>query len=196
MSKIGDLLVNQGLLSRAQLREIQDQMGPTSRPVEELVLDRGMVEEGELVATVAAACELPAIFPLPAKIPPEFSKIIPTEISQRCRAVAFAVSQKGKQRFVHVALADPTDEENLELLRERLGRRLLPFVASPREISRWLARGKTTKLAAPKTDENSDSSADLSEEIRALTRVVKALRDVLIEKRLISLRDLERHLIK
>jgi len=102
----------------------------SGRPLGQLLVEQGVVEEEHLTGLLAQQLQLPAIRLSRCKIDPALAELIPEKLARRHRIVPF--SRMGE--CLSVAMADPLDVLALDDLAQLTGLRIDPAVAPPEEV--------------------------------------------------------------
>ena len=135
-ARIGDVLVEAGLVRpedvEAALAEQRQQRG---RRIGELLVEMGVVSEESLARTLADKFHLPFIDLDDCLIDPEAVRAVPRAILEKHRILPIEVDE----REITVAIADPLDMEPIDLLRFHRRGRVREVVASPSQITRYIA---------------------------------------------------------
>jgi len=108
--RLGDMLVNKGLISEQQLNQALVEGRTSGERLGEILLKRQWLFEDELARTLAGQLNLPYVNLTATGVDREVARMIPAPIGKR-----FAVIPIGMHAgSVRVAFADPTDEEALQ----------------------------------------------------------------------------------
>lgn len=195
MSKLGRILVDVGVITGQQLKAGERLREQTGMPLDLALISNEAIREIDLVETLAAHFEIPVVEPNPGEIPKALSSLVAQSDAEAWRAIPVAALKRGSKNLVQVAVADPSDEETMRNLRRALGSRLTLAVAPSRSITRAIRSlyAATTKEEMSATADGNKDSA-VSAELKALTRMVKAMRDLLIEKGYFEPEELEEKL--
>lgn len=133
--RLGDLLIDARLITRAQLDEALAVKSQTGERLGEILVALGYISEPNLVRTLAAQLRLPVIEPERLRIDPAAAALISHQVAQRHRAVPYA--REGN--ILHVAMSDPLDVVALEDLAVITGCEIRPAVTTTRGIEQALA---------------------------------------------------------
>ncbi len=137
--RLGDLLLEKGLCSGADLRRALAQQQRWGGPLGEYVVALGLVPELKLVETLSEQLRLPHVDLDQARaIDVEAAALLPREVCEQLRLVVFR--QDGSGQFLDVAMAEPTNQTAIDAVRMRLRRNIRPYVAGPRAITRAIDR--------------------------------------------------------
>ena len=103
--RLGDLLIQQGLLTPAQLDEALAEQKKTGRKLGRVFIDHQWVTEAQIAKAVARQLRAPYIDLASRPLRPEIAGLLPETQARRLRALPLE-DGGGK---LHVAMADPTD---------------------------------------------------------------------------------------
>lgn len=123
--RIGEVLVEQGLLTEDTLRELLEAQADPSRPVRprlgRLVVERGLATERDVANALAAALNLPFVNLSPGDVDPTTARILPRSQSERYGTIVL----RQDDDVLMVATTDPTNVLALDDIRLRTGARTL-----------------------------------------------------------------------
>ena len=125
--KIGELLIEERLISRKQLEEaLKCQVIFGGRLGTNLV-EMGMVEELDLLKCLSKQMEMPYVsFDKLMSVPPEVIKLIPKEIAEEYKIIPLTLEKKR----LTVAMWDPSDLSSIDAISFITGFIILPMVCS------------------------------------------------------------------
>jgi hypothetical protein len=116
-SRLGDLLVAHGATTDALVAEALDEQERTGGLIGDVLLARDAVAEERLLHVLADQLGLPVVDLAGYEPDPEALALVDEALQRRLRCVPLAVDDAA----VYVAVADPLDEAQLELLRAGTG---------------------------------------------------------------------------
>jgi len=128
--RIGELLVESGLLSQGQFKEILSEQRGSSKRIGELIVAKGICSEYDIAAALSSQVGIPCIDLKAATIEASAVKIIPEKLAQRHQIVPIQV----RGRDLHIAMADPFSHEALEDLQFATGYRIQPYISTHSDI--------------------------------------------------------------
>jgi MSHA biogenesis protein MshE len=103
--RLGDLLVQNGLLTEAQLQQALAHQKQTGRKLGRTLVDMGLIPETSLLEFLSRQLQLPLLNLRQYKIDPEAVQSLPEAQARRFRALV--LSRSGREAVV--GMADPTD---------------------------------------------------------------------------------------
>ena len=109
------------------------------------------------------------------RIPSYIAKIYPAEISRKKRFIPVSIKREGEEEVLYVAFFDPTDEEIIEQIEAKTGKRVKPVVASltqileaiERYIWRWKRRSSSQLKITTGTGANQEKETPTPEPEKA-----------------------------
>ena len=144
-SRLGDLLVQKGLITAAQAEEALRLQGREGRRMGRILVERGWVEEPALLAVLGEQLGLPVVRLRAGLYDPAVVALLPREVAQRLKVLPLFLVQ-GE---LSLATADPLAVPSFDEVAERLGCRVRPVLATEQEIlDHGLAAGEDDSLAA------------------------------------------------
>ncbi|MEA2580261.1 MAG: type pilus assembly protein PilB [Actinomycetota bacterium] len=132
--RIGDLLVDQQLVSPSQLAEALLQQSASGKRLGSLLVDLGAINDLELAKVLATHLSLPLANLRQDSPEDDAVEQVPEAIARAHTAIPMRKSDAG----LEVAMANPTDAEALDALAKASGMTVIPFVAPPSDIKRTI----------------------------------------------------------
>ncbi|MGV3624429.1 MAG: hypothetical protein ACO1OB_26650 [Archangium sp.] len=136
--RIGDLLVEAGLLKDDQLKAALNEQRKWGGRLGRTVIELGFVTESAMAEVLARQLELPVIDLDTAEIPEEAPKWLRIDICERYGV--FPVSLDRTARTLSVATSDPTNIDHLNEVQFATSSKVLPVVATASAIERAIRR--------------------------------------------------------
>jgi type IV pilus assembly protein PilB len=169
MSRIGELLVREKMLSLQQLQQAQDEAKRTGKRLGATLARLGFVKDSDLTQFVARQYSLPAINLGEIEISPDVLKLIPKEICEKHQVIP--VKRNGSSLIV--AMADPSNIYAIDELKFLTQYNIDPVVASEGSIesslSRYYDKGPDLDQMIGEFDvENVDFSAVIDENVNVV----------------------------
>ena len=103
--RLGDLLVQQGLITEAQLSEALAAQKSSGRKLGRTIIDNGWVDEVQIAKALARQLRAPFVDMTRRSVPPEIARLLPESQARRLRALPLEETPAG----VRVGMADPSD---------------------------------------------------------------------------------------
>ncbi|SEU14678.1 GspE/PulE family protein [Paenibacillus sp. NFR01] len=134
--RLGDLLVENGIISQEQLEEALVEQRKSKRKLGDLLITQGYITEQQLIEVLEFQLGIPHVSLFKYQIDPAITQIIPESMAKRYQVLPFM--KEGSKLMV--AMADPLDYFAIEDLRMSTGFRIEPAISSRDELSRAIAR--------------------------------------------------------
>jgi type IV pilus assembly protein PilB len=136
--KLGDILVEQGLISPEQIQRVLEQQKREYKRFGEIVRDLRIVTESNLIRALAEQLDV-EIFDLNDYEPDEaLAGRIPEDVARRTRAVPVTLAEEGE--VLKVAVLDPMDVAKLDDLKRLAGIEIEPLIGTQADIERAIER--------------------------------------------------------
>jgi MSHA biogenesis protein MshE len=103
--RLGEILLQQGLLTEQQLKDALDEQKKSGRKLGRVFVDKGFVSEEQISNALARQLQVPYVNLRHFSVKPEVSNRLPETQARRFRALVLEESATGYR----VAMADPTD---------------------------------------------------------------------------------------
>ncbi len=134
--KLGEMLIEAGVLDEARLRSALADQRRWGRSLGKTLVELRLIAEEDLVRVLGKHLGLPSIDLDQFEIPDSVSRLIPDELARQHQIVAFDQQMK----FLDVAMVDPTNLGVTDELRIRTQMNIRPYLCGPRNIERALAK--------------------------------------------------------
>ncbi len=135
---LGELLVERGVISAEQLEEALGEQTRTKESLGRILIQRKLVDEGQIVATLAAQIGLQFVDLLEVAIDPMASATLPSSLSHRYQALPIAWDGS----VLVVAMADPSNMVAIDDIRSVTGADIRVVVATRGAIESVLSRSE------------------------------------------------------
>ncbi len=136
MSRLGELLVREKMLSLAQLQQAQDESKRTGQRLGVTLAKLGFVKDQEVTQVVARQYSLPSINLSEVEIDPAVLKLIPKEICEKHQVLPI----KRNGATLIVAMADPSNIYAIDELKFLTQYNIDPVVSSEAALATALGR--------------------------------------------------------
>ena len=136
MSRLGELLVRENLISLQQLHRAQEEQRKSGSRLGYSLTKLGIIDEGDLTSFLAKQYGVPAILLGEFDIDPEVIKLVPAEVARKYQMVP--VSRTGSSLIV--AMADPSNIYGIDDLKFLTGYNIEVVVASEAAIDETIQR--------------------------------------------------------
>ena len=135
---LGEILMERGVIDRAQLRLALVHHHETRVPLGRALVREGVCTEDDVLRALSEQLDVPAIDLHREPLNPKLTKLVPVRIARQYRVVPLRL-EKGEREVLHVALPAPASLEALDAVRAISGKpRVEPYLASDSGLSRAL----------------------------------------------------------
>lgn len=134
--RIGEILIQAGLLDHAGLRAALSEQRRWGGQLGRLLVDMKLVTEEALVQALSHQLNFPAVDLDNLQVPGEVLDLVPGELAERNNLIPFNLEGK----FLDVAMSDPTNLSIIDELRIRTQLNVRSYLAGPKMIERALAK--------------------------------------------------------
>ncbi len=128
--RLGDLLVDAGLISAEQLQQALALQEAKPGFLGELVVDLGWVTEAELCRSLSHMLGIEQVNLKEFEIRPEVIELVPDSLAVSCNVFPFSV----KDNTLYLAMENPLDSGVILLLQHETGLAVKPVVAAPSQL--------------------------------------------------------------
>jgi len=133
--RIGELLIEAGVLNDEKLREALELQKKAPRPLGQILVDSGFVTEAQLIQSLSRQLSIPWVSLWHVDVAPELLHIVSREEAEKFRMLPiYARTVRGERPALFVAMDDPTNQEALEFVRETAGMEVRPMIAAPTDL--------------------------------------------------------------
>lgn len=132
--RLGELLIEAGLLAPDQLAEVLQAQAGTSQRLGALLVERGLIDPVKLTQVLSHQLSLPWVSLAHVDFSPELLGRIPKELVRRYSVVPVYIRQREGREVLYVATDDPTDDDMFAECVEHAGAEVRLMVASPDDI--------------------------------------------------------------
>ena len=187
--QLAQRLVRRGVLKPEDLARVAEvQAASPSRPLHELLIERGFAKEEDVLAALAEGFGMELVDLTQVKVEPETLQAMPLKLVHR-RTLMPLARHNGT---LTVATGDPFDVYSLDELQMLTGLQVQPVLASPREIARLIKThfgvgGETVTAMMQERAEDVELLEDIETDDSELAKqaqeasVVKLVNEILIE---------------
>ncbi len=165
-----DILQKQGVLSAEQVSQARLEQVNSARTIEEILLERGWVNETQLYQAKAVLLGVPFALIEDSEIEREVLSLIPESVARQYVLLPFA--KEGNK--LKVAMADPLDLQVNQFLAAKTGLQIQPYLAVPEKILEVIERVYSTGMES----EVRAALKETEKEIRGMEKEVSSLREI------------------
>jgi MSHA biogenesis protein MshE len=153
--RLGDLLVQQKLVSQEQLGEALEKQRQSGRKLGRVLVEHGYVTEDEISGAIARQLNIPFLDLRQVHVRPEIVRLLPEQLARRFRAIVL----EQRENRVLVAMADPTDLFAFDEIINHLNREVELAVANEGALIQFIDR------VYRRTEEISELARNLTDEL-------------------------------
>jgi type IV pilus assembly protein PilB len=133
--RIGELLVDGGVLSQSQLEQALFAQRKDGRKLGQLLVDLGFVSEIQVTQTLSRQLSVPWVSLYHVDFSRSLLNLVTREVSERYCLVPIFVRRVRKQgETLYVAMDDPTNDAAIQEVRKAAGLPVKPMIACPSDI--------------------------------------------------------------
>ncbi|WP_033544130.1 GspE/PulE family protein [Planococcus sp. CAU13] len=133
--KLGDLLIEQGLLTEAELQNVLSTK-QREQKIGDVLLQRGIITEQQLIETLEVQLGIPHVTLYRYPFDPKLFNMVPKEVAKR----KMLVPLKRENDKLYIAMTDPMDIITIDDLRLTTGFNIEPAIASKDDIMKTIAK--------------------------------------------------------
>lgn len=140
VKKIGELLIDAGLITNAQLEEAINVSKKTGNRVGKTLVNMGIVTEENIAKSLAYQYNIEYISLNSIIIEPNIIKLIPETLAKRFNVIPLAKTDDS----LKVAMVDPVDILAMDSIKKVVGQQILPAVVTESEIQKAISQYYST----------------------------------------------------
>jgi type IV pilus assembly protein PilB len=175
--RIADALVEDGLLSSAQVQELMEQQKKQGTRLLKLLVEKNYISEVDMVISMGRVLNTPPINLARISIPQDIALLIPKEVAQNHKVIP--VSRL--ENRLYLAMADPLNVLAIDDVKRITRLEISPMIASERSIAEKL-NNLDTKTGSMEEIIEAQKQADLEAEAENLEQVVSISDDLTEEQ--------------
>ena len=132
--RLGDMLVEAGLVDRARIEDLIAQQGPSGSKLGRLLVSRGLVREDQVIDVLSRQLKVGRYDPGKYPADPELAALLPVELAQRHEVVPLG---RGTG-VLFLGTMDPTDIDALDTVEQTTRCAVTPVICTSRELNRLM----------------------------------------------------------
>ncbi len=136
--KLGELLVQAGIIDQTQLGAALSDQRQFGRPLGMTLVRMGFIDEETLIRTLARQLKLPIAWLRGKRIDREVLELVPSELALKHHCLPLSLSEKAGGKLLHLAMQDPRDLDALDAVGFHVGHTIKPVLAPPGELEEAL----------------------------------------------------------
>src|ERR671919_2544873 len=167
---LGDILVEEGLLSRDQLDKAEEEQQRVGKSLGRVLVDMGLVKEADLVSALARQVGLEFVDLTETQIDAAAASLLPEQVSRRYRALPIGFDGT---RLI-VAMSDPANVFALDDIRTITGMEIKPVVATASDVESAVRRyGQFEQSVEDIATEASSAATDDAQDLESMPAAVE-----------------------
>jgi type IV pilus assembly protein PilB len=166
---LGDLLVEEGLLSRDQLAQAEDEQQRVGKSLGRVLVDMGLVKEADLVSALARQVGLEFVDLSEHQIDPAAASLLPEQVSRRYRALPIGFDGT---RLI-VAMSDPANVFAMDDIRTITGMEIKPVVATATDVEAAVRRYGQFDQSVEDISAQAAAATDEAQELESMPAAVE-----------------------
>lgn len=161
--KLGDLLIEQGLLTEEELLSVLEGK-QSDQKIGDALLQRGIITEQQLIETLEVQLGIPHVTLYRYPFDPKLFNMVPKEVAKR----KMLVPLKRENDKLYIAMTDPMDIITIDDLRLTTGFNIEPAIASKDDIMKTIAKYYDEESYDDLLDELPEVTKEQQEELNDL----------------------------
>ena len=129
-TRLGDFLLERGLLTEKQLMEALAKQKEVLKPLGEVLIDMKMLEEARLAHALAEQLEIPYVDLFTTPLQPNAIDLVPEHLARKYKCIPIRVNNG----FLDVAMCDPMDLDALEEVSNAAELEINPLISTRADI--------------------------------------------------------------
>jgi len=158
--KLGEILINEGLISQAQLDEALRFQKLSGRTIGDILIDRGFAKEDDLANALAKQLDIPFVSIKDGSLKPSKEDALEKLVPQSFARAQMTLPLSKHLKSLTVALANPLDLLAIDNLKKITGCDINPVIATKSDIREMISKFYGSKDLL---EEAVDSSYDITE---------------------------------
>ena len=134
--RLGEILVDQGFMTEAQIQECLDEQKRSGKQIGKLFIEKGFIDEQKLLDVISAQIDVQRVIIENLNLDPAVVKLVPQEMARSYKVIPVYE----RDNVLTVAMADPSNLRTLDHIKFKTGRDVEPMLATEKEILAALDR--------------------------------------------------------
>ncbi len=132
--KLGDLLVEAGLIDEMQLRAALAHQKQWGGRFGSILISMGFITEEKLLKFLSAHLQLPAVDFRKVKVQEDVLKLLPVDVAKKHHVLPIAIWQEGSKKYLLLAMSDPTNLSAIDEIQFITNLHVKPAIATDTAI--------------------------------------------------------------
>lgn len=129
---IGDVLVQQKVISEAILAECQAESITTGKQLETILVERNYASDVQIAKAKAQFYNIPFISLNEIGVAPEALNQVPEGVARRYSVLPYNIDKA--KRTLSIAMANPLDLRAIDFVEKKTGYQVIPYIATPEDL--------------------------------------------------------------
>lgn len=130
-SRLGDILVDRGIITRQQLSSVLQLQNETGKRVGDLIVEKGFASERQVMKALSHQLGVPIFDTTASRIDPEAAALISEELARKYVIIPVKIDDRGR---LILAMADPLDLTAIDEVKLKTGLSVVPVLDSKSNI--------------------------------------------------------------
>lgn len=132
--KLGDLLVDAGLIDEIQLRSALSHQKQWGGRLGAILISMGFITEERLLKFLSSHLQIPAVDFKKVKVQENALKLISMDVAKKHHVLPVAIWQEGNKKYLLVAMSDPTNLAAIDEIQFITNHHIKPAIATDTAI--------------------------------------------------------------
>jgi len=134
--RLGEILVDQGFMTDAQIQECLEEQKRSGKQIGKLFIEKGYIDEQKLLDVISAQIDVQRVILENLNLEPAIVKLVPQEMARSYKVIPIYE----RDNVLTVAMSDPSNLRTLDHIKFKTGRDVEPMLATEKEIVAALDR--------------------------------------------------------
>ena len=130
--RLGEILVDQGFMTEAQIQECLEEQKRSGKQIGKLFIEKGYIDEQKLLDVISAQIDVQRVILENLTLDPAIVKLVPQEMARSYKVIPIYE----RDNVLTVAMADPSNLRTLDHIKFKTGRDVEPMLPPRRKWSR------------------------------------------------------------
>lgn len=172
--RLGDILVESGLITQGQLKEVLDEQKESGKKIGEMLIEKGYLTSRSMIEVLEFQLGIPYINLAAYPVDPQSARTIPENMARKYEIVPIKV----ENNTVTLAVSDPTNENAIDDVRIYTSLEVQPIMADSDQIKNLISIHFGSKRAMDAVQEFSKANSTIARNQIAVVAETEAAQDV------------------
>src|SRR3990167_4988326 len=132
--QLKSLILKNGLIDEIGFSKIEEEAKNAGYTISETLVEKDIISDENLGILISDFLKYPFIVLAKITIPPDVFNIVPEKMARKKKVIPFAKDATG----VKIAMADPSDQELIQMISRKIGLPVTIYLATDQDISNAL----------------------------------------------------------